>query len=252
MSMENTHVNATGAQNSGLALHETHSVPGIEGWLVSRLSQRLGIPAGALDVQQPLTRYGLDSIVALELVADLEDWFGCALPLTLAWDCPTIAAIVQCVAATVSQPAAYSEPGIMAPPARITLLPSLRVVQPATMATSPLSYGQQALWFLHQQAPESTAYNIVRAARVRMALNVPALRGAFQTLVERHSALRTTFTTMAGKPVQQVHDQMAVGFLEEDASTWSLAFLQYRLGEEACRPFELACGPLLRVHLYTR
>jgi amino acid adenylation domain-containing protein len=116
----------------------------------------------------------------------------------------------------------------------------------------PLSYGQQALWFLHQQAPESTAYNIVRAARVYTAIHRPALRSAFQKLVQRHAALRTTFTTVAGQAVQQIHDHMEVGFVEEDASTWSRAFLQYRLREEACCPFDLEHGPLLRVRLYTQ
>jgi acyl carrier protein len=62
---------------------------------VSGLSQRLGIPRATLDVHQPLVRYGLDSIVAFELTADLENWLGCPLPLTLAWDYPTITAIAR-------------------------------------------------------------------------------------------------------------------------------------------------------------
>ena len=77
---------------------ESHLSSIIEHWLVSRLAERLGLPATALDIHQPLVRYGLDSIVAIELVADLEDWLGCTLPLTLVWDCPTIAAVVQRVA----------------------------------------------------------------------------------------------------------------------------------------------------------
>ena len=32
---------------------------------------------------------------------------------------------------------------------------------------SPLAHGQQAMWFLHQLAPESGAYNVVFTARVR-------------------------------------------------------------------------------------
>lgn len=194
---------------------------------------------------QPLARYGLDSIVALELVADLEDWLGGSLPHTLAWDCPTITAMAQCVAASAT-------PRSTAPPGRAYTAQPLGLGQSAADTVHPLSYGQQALWFLHQQAPDSTAYNLVRAARVRTALDVPALRDALQQLVDRHPALRTTFPTTAGKPVQLVHAQMPVSFRKEDASAWSLAFLQYRLSEEASRPFALEHGPLLRVHLYTR
>jgi len=34
----------------------------------------------------------------------------------------------------------------------------------------PLSYGQQALWFLYQMAPESVAYNIFITVRIRSTL----------------------------------------------------------------------------------
>jgi hypothetical protein len=50
----------------------------------------------------------------------------------------------------------------------------------------PLSYGQRGLWFLHNLAPESTAYNLARAVKIRGPLDVAALRHAFSKLLERH------------------------------------------------------------------
>jgi hypothetical protein len=41
-------------------------------------------------VTEPLTRYGLDSIDAVTMVGDLEDWVGQELPSTLFWDYSTI------------------------------------------------------------------------------------------------------------------------------------------------------------------
>ena len=118
--------------------------------------------------------------------------------------------------------------------------------------THPLSYGQQALWFLHQLAPDSVAYNDAFAWRIESGVDAPALRRTFQSLVDRHATLRTTFASRDGKPVQRVRDKIQVHFEQADASSWSDEAMNRRLVEEAHRPFDLERGPLFRVHLYTR
>src|SRR5215831_6714280 len=89
-----------------------------EGWLVRHLAHKLRMPPDALERQQPLVRYGLDSLVALELVAELEDWLGCTLPLTLAWEYPTIAALASHLQEVMQSSGPYTprevpEPGII-------------------------------------------------------------------------------------------------------------------------------------------
>ena len=116
----------------------------------------------------------------------------------------------------------------------------------------PLSHNQQGIWFLCQLAPESTIYNVNFAARISSDLDLPALRRAFQSLVDRHPSLRTTFVVRSGKPVQQVYEHADVHFEETDASTWGTDELHTRLIEEAQRLFDLERGPLLRVSLFTR
>ena len=76
----------------------------------------------------------------------------------------------------------------------------------------PLSHNQQGIWFLCQLAPASTIYNVNFAARISSDLDIPALRRAFQLLVERHPSLRTTFEVRSGKPVQQIHERWEVYF----------------------------------------
>src|ERR1700732_2429236 len=112
----------------------------------------------------------------------------------------------------------------------------------------PLSYNQQGIWFLYQLAPESMVYNVNFAARIRSNVDIPALRRAFQALVDRHPALRTTFSVLSGKPAQQVHQELGVHFVETDASGLNSEVLQSRLLEEAYRPFDLERGPVLRVN----
>ena len=116
----------------------------------------------------------------------------------------------------------------------------------------PLSYNQQGIWFLYQLAPESSVYNVNFAGRIGSDIDVPAMRRAFQTLVDRHLALRTTFPVHLGKPIQRVDQAPKVHFKEVESSAWSLEELNIRLLEEAYRPFDLERGPLLRVILFTR
>jgi len=69
---------------------DSSSVEAIQQWLISQLSDLLSVDVETIDAQQPLTRYGLDSIDAVTVVGDLEDWLDLELPSTLFWDYPTI------------------------------------------------------------------------------------------------------------------------------------------------------------------
>lgn len=66
----------------------------IREWLVAQLAERLLVDTAEIDDREPLTGYGLDSIQALGLIGDLEDWLGRRLSLTLLDDYPCIEALV--------------------------------------------------------------------------------------------------------------------------------------------------------------
>ncbi|HSS49881.1 MAG TPA: amino acid adenylation domain-containing protein, partial [Thermoanaerobaculia bacterium] len=122
--------------------------------------------------------------------------------------------------------------------------------EPAS-SLAPLTYGQRSLWFLHHLAPVGGAYNIAAAARVHTPIDAMMLERAFQTLVDRHSALRTTFLAVGGTPYQRIAGHQNLVLACEDVTGWSEERLQSRLAEEAWRPFDLERGPLLRVTLLT-
>ena len=72
-----------------------------------------------------------------------------------------------------------------------------------SVVSHPAAHGQRALWFLHQSHPGSAAYNVVFSARVRSAIDLPALRRSFQALMDRHPSLRTTFREESDRLVQR-------------------------------------------------
>lgn len=76
-------------------MHKSRDV--IEAWLIAQVAHHTGLDPQRIDSQQSLTDYGLDSIVAVELTADLEEWLGRTVPETLIWDDPTIRAIARAV-----------------------------------------------------------------------------------------------------------------------------------------------------------
>lgn len=103
----------------------------------------------------------------------------------------------------------------------------------------PLSYNQLSMWYLYQMTPESDAYNIWFTGRIRSVINVVALRHAFQTLIDRHAILRTTYTLHQGEPVQQIHDEQSVDFAQIDASAWGVDELKQQVALIARQPFDL-------------
>ena len=118
--------------------------------------------------------------------------------------------------------------------------------------TSPLSYGQKALWFLYVSAPDSFAYHVSFSARIHSPLDVDALRRAFQQLIERHGALRAAFKLQDGAPVQEIAGDRTVAFDLVECEGCSDAHL-HRLVESAYRrPFDLEQGPAFRVELFAR
>lgn len=117
---------------------------------------------------------------------------------------------------------------------------------------SALSHDQRALWFLYRLAPESAAYNLLYAARLRSSLDIDALQRAVDTLLQRYPILTATFAMRDGEPVQRFHKDQKIQVAVIDAAGRSPENLQRRLIEEANRPFDLEQGPILRIKLYKR
>jgi len=223
---------------TGAPSTQLHTVEAVEAWLVNRLAAMLGMSSVDIDVGRPISIYGIDSLMAIELVHNIQSALGVFLPMTT---------FLQ--SSTIAQLAAESFDLLLV---NSSATHALLNAIPEALAEYPLSPGQKSLWFMHQLAPESDAYNLAFASRLRSLSDVDALQRAFQSLVERHPSLRTTFTSIQGEPVQQVSNNVEVFFRHEDASRWTETDLNERLAQEARRPFNLGEGPLIRVNLFTR
>ncbi len=115
------------------------------------------------------------------------------------------------------------------------------------LVSSGASSLQRQFWLLQSLLPETRAYHVGSVFRIRGALDVSALKGAFQDLVARHAVLRTTFRERDGALHQEVSGALPLDFEE-------VALQVEPEGPEVAaqlrRPFDLARGPLSRVRLW--
>ncbi|MFF7791547.1 phosphopantetheine-binding protein [Streptomyces sp. NPDC007991] len=64
-------------------------------WLTERVATYLRRSPEDIDTSVPLADYGLDSLTALAITADIEDEFEVTVDDALTWDHPTIDALSQ-------------------------------------------------------------------------------------------------------------------------------------------------------------
>ncbi len=124
--------------------------------------------------------------------------------------------------------------------------------QTQTKSEYALAYGQRALWFIHQLAPESSAYHIASTSRVRSLIDIDAFKRALQYLLDRHPALRTTYEQRDDQLVQVIHAHEDVAFEQIDASAWNEDELYEQVVRAHKQPIDLANGPVIRWQLFTK
>lgn len=115
----------------------------------------------------------------------------------------------------------------------------------------PMSFAQRRLHFLQKLRPDSPAYNVVEAVRVRGPLDLDALRAALTSVVARHEVLRTKCAPEDGEPTLIVFDPAVVEaeLTVEVVGLQSLAQVHDAFARHAERPFDLEGEFPLRVTL---
>ncbi|MGB7344479.1 MAG: amino acid adenylation domain-containing protein [Pirellulaceae bacterium] len=216
----------------------------LQEFLTGELASIMGLGAAELDVHRPLSEMGLDSLMAIELKNNMESRLAITVPMARFMDGPSVATLCEVAAELVTGEASSTSE-------RETVAGANSAISGDGSAFSrPLTHGQQALWFIQQMAPESSAYHVSDAMRVIGDFNLDHVRSALQTLVNRHSAYRTTFHHNDGHPYQAVHPTTDAPLEIVDATGWSEDETQQHAVTSANEPFDLERGPLIRLIIY--
>ncbi|WP_253491620.1 non-ribosomal peptide synthetase [Pseudomonas sp. S3E17] len=220
-------------------LHAQASAVALESELQSRIAaiwcEQLQVATVAADDHFFLL--GGNSITATQVVARLRETLGLELNLRLLFEAPTLSGFAAGVA-QLQQDGGIAQ-GAICPLSRQDELPQ--------------SLAQNRLWITWQLDPQSSAYTIPGALRLRGELDEDALRSSFQHLIQRHEALRTRFYERDGQGFQRVEANSDFDLQVIDLSDLPVAEREARAQQiredEARTLFDLEKGPLLWVTL---
>lgn len=71
--------------------------------ILNLVSRQVHVPKENIDVQFPLANYGIDSIHALSLCAELEESLAIEIDPVIAWDYPSITLMAEFLESKVAQ-----------------------------------------------------------------------------------------------------------------------------------------------------
>ncbi len=207
----------------------------IEQRLAAIWSQVLNLPPESIGVHSDFFELGGHSLLATRLVSRLRTHFDVDLPLRTLFESSTLVRLAEALAGAMR-----------------SQVPPIRPV--AREQALPLSFAQERLWFLQQLEPDSVAYNVPGAVRIRgRTVQAVSLQAALTRLVARHESLRTVFPSENGQPRQQVlpaaEADLRVIDLGDRPPAGREADAVRVCQAEAATPFDLASGPLLRSRL---
>ena len=187
----------------------------LQAWFRQVLAAQLGLSEAAIDVDRPLAQYGLDSMAAVRLSADLDDWLASSFPdpnrapisPTLVYDHPTIAGIAAALVgpgqAAASAPAGASS-AVASAVAAGRPLRDEDIAVVGLACRFPQAPSPEAFWELLRQGGEGIRTAAAAGALQRGFGAPPAEQAGYLDQIERFDA---TFFGISPREAEQMDPQ---------------------------------------------
>ncbi|MGI9622272.1 MAG: amino acid adenylation domain-containing protein, partial [Acidimicrobiales bacterium] len=181
---------------------------------------------------------GGTSLRAQRIIARLEDVTGVRASVDLILDHPRLQDFAKVYSNSV--------------PGEAPAADAASVVGAAEADDIALSFAQERLWIVDQQAPGSTTYLVYKAQLAEGPLDVAALGEALTDVVTRHETLRSRFLNNAGLPQVVIDPPSAVPVDLHDIRDHledKMALAGQMVDRFTDTPFELESDRLVRAHV---
>ncbi len=202
-----------------------------------------GADPQTLNSADPLNRFGMDSLMALALRAEVAAQFGLDLKLTYLVGEATLDGLATRILTHIL--AEHHAPPL-AGAGRPTAGGATEEI------TFPLSQGQRALWFLWRVSPDSSAYALSLPLTLPSGAEPGRWHAACRTLVASHSLLRARFHLAGDTVMQRIAPADAVDWQEENAEDRGTDVLRQAMVAAHGRPFDLEADAPVRFHWFQR
>lgn len=183
-----------------------------------------------VDVEANFFDLGGHSLKATRMIAKFYTEFGVNINFRDFFNTPTIQFLAQFISKNQPQK-------------------SIQIPIAPTQEHYPLSHAQYRLWMQEQQSDNHALYNIPFVCKLKGAVNIDALEKAFNSIINRHEVLRTTFHIIEGVPHQRIHDYSNVT-LKIEQTDWRFQnqdLLNNYVSQQVSKPFILRNIPLIRL-----
>ncbi|HEY8207799.1 MAG TPA: amino acid adenylation domain-containing protein [Myxococcaceae bacterium] len=142
---------------------------------------------------------GGHSLIAIQIVSRVRRAFGVELPVRALFEEPTVEGIARRVEVLRADPGA----GKAGPVLHLFGVPMTRLEDQPAYELSPYQLPEL---YMKQLEPDNPYYNVSNSdILLEGDLDLDAFVQAWQAMVERHPAFRTTFELVGGKPVARIH-----------------------------------------------
>ncbi|MGE5342504.1 MAG: amino acid adenylation domain-containing protein [Candidatus Omnitrophota bacterium] len=188
----------------------------------------LGIDRNAISIRQNFFELGGHSLKAIVLVSKIHQAFDVVVPVSKIFGLSTIEKLSDHILGAGKH--------------------SYSAIEPVEKKEYyPLSFAQKRLYVTHMMNETNLSYNIFNIFQFQGSMDRNLWEQAFNRLIHRHESLRTSFKTVQGKAVQQVHDTVnfAIEYYGDREHAGLDAFLE--ISRRFRRPFHLSQAPLIRV-----
>ena len=235
----NRHSNASRAsQKERRSLPSDATRQQVEQMVCAMIADRLGCHPDAIARDREINLFGLDSLMAAEVLHAIEEAWGVALSLQILLGGASIANLAATIEKAIGR--------------RDSEMPAGTAPDFSEEHPGMISENQAALWFLSRLAPNSAAANVSVLLHMPSDLNTALLKQALERLGDRHATLRTTYETQQDIPLQRVHDRLPLSWTVIDSSAWDWCEMRRQAMEASALPFDLEHGPVWRAALFQR